>query len=66
VARYTMISIRMPPEWLGYVDYLVDSGYFVSRSNFVRESIRNAIRSNKAFINQVSSLMRGRGCQAPF
>ena len=51
--QYEKITVNLPAVDLGKIDYLVEQGFYNTRTEFIRTSIKNEIDKNKFAIDTV-------------
>ena len=51
--QYEKITVNLPAVDLGKIDYLVDQGFYNTRTEFIRTSIKNEIDKNAFVIDRV-------------
>ena len=55
--NYEKITVNLPVVDVGKIDYLVDNGYYNSRAEFVRISVKNEINKNAYEFENVARTM---------
>jgi metal-responsive CopG/Arc/MetJ family transcriptional regulator len=51
--QYEKITVNLPAVDLGKIDYLVEQGFYNTRTEFIRTAIKNEIDKNKFAIDSV-------------
>lgn len=51
--QYEKITVNLPAVDLGKIDYLVEQGFYNTRTEFIRTSIKNEIDKNSFVIDKV-------------
>ena len=51
--QYEKITVNLPAVDLGKIDYLVEQGFYNTRTEFIRTSIKNEIDKNAYAIDTV-------------
>lgn len=51
--QYEKITVNLPAVDLGKIDYLVEQGFYNTRTEFIRTSIKGEIDKNSSAINRV-------------
>lgn len=61
--QYTIITINVPDQFLEAMDTLVNMGYYPSRSEVVRQSLRGFTKKHAEFMNDLQGLPRLKSLQ---
>lgn len=55
IKQYEKITVNLPVVDLGKIDYLVEQGFYNTRTEFIRTSIKSEIDKNSHVIDRLSS-----------
>jgi len=53
--KLKITTINLPEQYIESLDYLVDLGYFPSRSESIRQALKQFLSKEQIFVNEISS-----------